>query len=78
MPVAFSTQDDATAWIARHRLSGLLTEYPPGVGAYDDAVARGWFRPSRPHRGAPEHIARFSPGSTEHIHFVNGTAHDEP
>lgn len=68
----FATKDDALAWARRHRLSGLLTEYPVGLGAYDDAVARGRFTPSSAHHGTPEHIARFSPGHTEHLHLVDG------
>lgn len=68
----FVTKADALAWIERHGLTGLLTEYPVGVGAYDDAVARGHFRPSREHHGTPQHIARFSPGRTEHVHVVDG------
>lgn len=68
----FRSRDEGIAWIAKLRLTGLLTEYPLGVGAYDDAVARGLFRPSRDHHSTPVHIAQFSPGRTEHIHFVDG------
>lgn len=68
----FATEDDAMRWIRQHRLTGLLTEYPFGVGAYDDAVARDLFRPSKEHHGTPQHIAQFSPGHTRHVHFVNG------
>lgn len=64
------------AWIERHQLTGLLTEYPLGVGAYDEAVARGWFRPSKAHHGTPEHVAQFSPGHTEHLHVLNGRIDD--
>ena len=67
-----------TAWngVERHRLTGILTEYPLGVGAYDDAVTRGPFKPSREHRGTPQHIARFSLGGTKHIHVVDGRVGD--
>lgn len=37
----FATEADGLAWVESHRLTGILTEYPLGVGAYDDAVARG-------------------------------------
>lgn len=68
----FRSRDEGMAWIAEHRFTGVLTEYPLGIGAYDDAVARGLFRPSRESHGTPSHIARFSPGRTEHIHVVDG------
>jgi len=68
----FATKEGALVWIEHHGLTGLLTEYPLNIGAYDDAIARGLFRPSRDHHGTPEHIARFSPGRTEHLHAVNG------
>lgn len=71
----FATREDALAWIEQHRLTGLLTAYPLGVGAYDDAVARGHFKPSREHHGQPSHIAQFSPGRTEHVHVVDGRIH---
>lgn len=68
----FRSREEGTTWIAEHKLTGVLTEYPLGVGAYDDAVARGLFRPTRDHHGTAAHIAQFSPGRTEHIHFVEG------
>lgn len=68
----FRSRDEGMDWIAKNRLTGLLTEYPLGFGAYDDAVARGLFHPTREHHGTPTHIAHLSPGRTEHIHVVNG------
>lgn len=59
-------------WIAAGRLTGLLTEYPLNVGAYDHALANGWFRPTRDHHGTPEHIGQFSPGRTVHVHVRDG------
>jgi hypothetical protein len=67
-----TTKERASAWAEDHSLAGLLTEDRLDVGAYDDAIARGLFRPSREHRGTAEHIAGFSPGRTEHLHLVNG------
>jgi hypothetical protein len=69
----FVTEEQGLEWIQRHRLTGLLTEYRLGVGAYDDAVERGLFRPSREHHGTPEHIAQFSPGGTRHFHVFDGS-----
>jgi hypothetical protein len=67
----FTPEADGLAWVAKHRLSGILTEYPLGQGCYDWAVRRGRFRPTRPHHGTPTHIAGFSP-SSDHWHLVDG------
>jgi hypothetical protein len=69
----FVSEEQAMAWIEGHRLTGLLTEYPLGVGSYDDAVERGRFKPSRDHHGTPQHIGAFSPGHTRHVHVVDGS-----
>jgi hypothetical protein len=71
----FANRDDGMAWIARHRLTGILTEYPVGDGCYDLAVRAGQFNPSKPHHGTPQHVAGFSPNRTEHIHVRDG--HDD-
>lgn len=68
----FTSKERALAWIEHHGLTGLLTEYPLDVGAFDDALARGLFSPSQQHHGTPKHIAQFSPGRTEHLHVSNG------
>jgi hypothetical protein len=68
----FISKERALAWVEHHSLTGLLTQYPLDVGAYDDAIARGLFTPSREHHGTAEHIAQFSPGRTEHLHLVDG------
>lgn len=68
----FESETDAAAWIARHGLTGVLTEYPVNDGCYDIAVRDGHFRPTRPHHGTAEHVAAFSPGWTRHIHFERG------
>jgi hypothetical protein len=68
----FASRADGMAWIARHRLTGILTEYPVGDGCYDIAVRNGHFTPSRPHHGTADHVARFSPGNTDHVHVRDG------
>jgi hypothetical protein len=72
----FTTEDLALEWVARHRLTGVVTQYPVNAGAYDEAIANGWFRPSKPHHGTPTHVAGFSPGHTEHIHVRDGKFDD--
>jgi hypothetical protein len=67
----FDDEAGGLAWAARHGVTGILTEYPVGVGCYDAAVAAGRFRPSRPHHGTPAHVAGFSPFGM-HIHLRDG------
>lgn len=67
----FLSQADGLAWAAQHRLSGTLSEYPVGIGCYDQAVMTGRFRPSKPHHGTPEHVAGFSP-TLGHVHLTDG------
>ncbi len=61
------------SWAARHRLTGVLSEYPGGDGCYDWALARGRFQPTKPHHGSPDYVAGFSP-SLHHINVVYGPA----
>src|SRR5262245_52410183 len=64
----FADKASGLEWAARHNLTGILTEYEIGDGCYDLAARQGRFRNTKPHHGAPEHIAGFSP-SLEHIHL---------
>lgn len=68
----FRTKADAEAWIRAQRLSGTLTEYPVGVGAYEWAVSEGAFRPSTPEQRAPAFIQSFSSAAQPHQHYENG------
>ena len=68
----FRSEADALDWVARHSVSGIVTEYPVGDGCYDVAVRQGSFVPSKPHHGEPAHVAAFSPGWTRHVHIVEG------
>lgn len=68
----FRTEADALAWATKHRVSGIVTEYPVGDGCYDVAVDRGSFKPTKPHHGTSEHVAAFSPGWTRHVHLIDG------
>jgi hypothetical protein len=64
------------AWIARHRLTGILTEYLVGDGCYDLAIREGHFVLSRSEHGTPPHVARFAPSRTTHIHVRDGEEDD--
>jgi len=67
----FSSVQVAEAWIAKHRLSGVLTMYRLDVGAYDWAVERGTFKPQKPHHFTAEFIGLFAGGET-HFHYEVG------
>lgn len=67
----FSNPQLAEAWIAKHRLSGVLTMYRLDVGAFDWAVENGTFKPVKPHHFNPEFIGRFAGGET-HFHYEDG------
>jgi hypothetical protein len=67
----FTDASSGLEWIARHGLSGILTEYEVGGGCYDLAVSQGRFRDTRPHHCTAEHVAGFSPG-LDHIHVRDG------
>ncbi|MEU4220858.1 hypothetical protein [Actinoplanes sp. NPDC026623] len=67
----FASRADGLAWVAQHRLTGILSEYPVGEGCYDWAIARRRFTPSKPHHGTPSHVGGFSPG-LDHVHVVDG------
>ena len=68
----FSTRDRAEAWVAAHKLSGTLTEYPLDVGLYDWALARGAFRPHGDEQSSAGFIQHFTSASQEHHHYENG------
>lgn len=70
----FESETDAAAWIARHGLSDVLTEYPVSDGCYDIAVCEG--RSDRRSRttGRPSTSPRSRPAGTRHTHF----GHDRP
>jgi len=68
----FRTADDADRWIARHALSGLLTEYPVGTSHLDWMIARHGFSPRPDQLANPAWIGGFSSGVARHLHYVDG------
>lgn len=68
----FTTREKGEAWIAEHKVSGVLTNNPLDIGAYNWAVASGAFKPKRPDQSEPKFIARFSSASQEHYHYTDG------
>ena len=67
----FADRSSALDWVARHRLTGIVSEYQVGDGCYDFALRRGRFRDTKPHHGLPQHVAGFSPG-LDHVHVQDG------
>ena len=54
----FTSPVAANFWIAQHRLSGCLAEYPVNTGLFDWAVAQGHHKPKAGDE-TPKHIANF-------------------
>lgn len=67
----FSSLEKAEAWIAKHRLTGLLTGYPLDEGAYDWATRLGLFKPKRDDQRTAGFIGGFASGRY-HFHYENG------
>ena len=67
----FSSLVLAEEWIKRHCLTGTVTMYRLDTGAYDWAIEKGSFRPSKPHHGTPEFIGQFAGGDVHH-HYEDG------
>jgi hypothetical protein len=68
----FASRASAEAWISLHRLTGLLTKYPLGVGVYDWAIQNAFFKPKRSEHQSPKFIGGFSSANLEHLHFEEG------
>ena len=68
----FTSLDRAEQWITKNGASGILTEYPLDVGAYDWAVSNGFFQPSKDEHRTPAFITAFSDASQEHHHYEDG------
>ncbi|MBX7103688.1 MAG: hypothetical protein K1X57_06380 [Gemmataceae bacterium] len=68
----FTTRELAEAWIAGHKLTGVLTKYPVDVGVYEWAIECGAFEPKRSDQSEPRFIGRFSSASMEHYHYTAG------
>jgi hypothetical protein len=68
----FADFEGADTWICKHRLTGVLTEYPLNTGIYEWAIERGAFTPKKDEHTQPAFIARFTSASQEHFHYENG------
>ena len=72
----FARLDVAEAWIATHRLSGVLTRYPVDEGCFDWAVRVGLTgmkaETLERRRLDPAFIGGFSSASQDHVHYEDG------
>ncbi len=68
----FRSLEQADDWIVKNRLSGVLTEYPVGVGVYNWAVDRGVFKPKPEKVIDGTFIGRFTSAAMPHFHYEDG------
>jgi hypothetical protein len=68
----FRSRPLAEAWILRHHLTGVLTQYPVDVGVYDWAVQEALFVPKRPEQESAKFIGAFTSAHQSHSHFEDG------
>ena len=68
----FSSESAAERWVTSNRLTGLLTEYPLNVSAFDWAVEMGFFSVKRNDHLSPDFIGRFTSAHMAHIHYQDG------
>jgi hypothetical protein len=68
----FVQREQAAAWIAEHRLTGILTEYPVGISTFDWAAANQFFTPKKQEHQEPNFIQSFTSARQVHEHYENG------
>ena len=68
----FISYEAGEEWIMTYKLSGVITKYPLNVGAYDWAIAQGFFSPKKIEHSSPLFIGKFTCASMEHYHFECG------
>jgi len=65
----FTTKELAEEWIDSNGVTGVLTQYPLDISAYDWCIAKGFFEPKTEEQKQPKFIQRFSSASQEHYHY---------
>ena len=68
----FDSKDIAEKWIFEQKLTGMLTQYPLNISAYEWAINTGSFEPKKDEHKTPEYIGKFSSASQQHHHYVDG------
>lgn len=68
----FLSVESAERWIAKHRLTGMLIQYPVNEGLYDWVVSQDLFRPKRESQKTSHFIGTFTSAHARHFHYENG------
>lgn len=68
----FASQLLAEAWILKHELSGLLTEYPVDTGVLEWAIATKAFGSAEKKLKEPGFAGRFTSAYMQHFHYELG------
>lgn len=63
---------DAEGWIAQHKLSGFLTEYPVGTGVLDWALEHGRFTPKADKVIDADYVSKFTSAYQAHHQYEDG------
>lgn len=70
----FTTRELAENWVSEYELTGVLTEYPLDISAYDWAIKMNFFTPKNELQIQPEFIQKFTTASQEHYHYEAGSS----
>lgn len=68
----FARKEQAASWIAEHKLSGVLTEYPVDTGTLDWAITNQFFTPRKPEHYEAKFIQSFTSARQAHEHYEAG------
>jgi hypothetical protein len=68
----FTEQSKAEAYIKKHSLSGLLTEYPLDIGIYEWVISKDYWKPKYPSQRSPKFIGGFTSAYLNHYHYRSG------
>ncbi len=69
----FTSRSGAEEWIARHKLTGVLTAYPVDEGCFEWALRHDLITGRARDRGSdPTFVGSFSSASQEHLHYTDG------
>jgi hypothetical protein len=68
----FSSQEKAEESIAKHKLSGILTEYPIDILVYEWAIINEYFKPKHDYHTTPKYKQSFTSLRQEHFHYEDG------
>lgn len=69
----FSTLELAESWVAKYKLSGVLTRYPVDISVYDWALQEGLITIRYQSHTSPQWIQQLSSAHLEHYHYENGS-----